>query len=213
MLIAGDAMLRLILCLIVLAHHSLAFADGLEKLLSKSPTCEGRIYNDQLEAIESIHKLKNELKEKLELKAVKNSDFHQKQIEKALKILDCSTEKIDDVEFVCEPDKACINQGYIAHTAWKGDGPLYFCDKFWKEKISQSATIIHELTHKCGTLDLEYNEKENGFRTYPRYKYSIWGYSQNADNYDYWAREGVCLPEIDCPKNETDWKMLKDIGL
>jgi hypothetical protein len=84
---------------------------------------------------------------------------------------------------------------------------IHLCDELFKKKANkefkigikkQAAIVIHEVSHSCGTLDFEYNRS-------PRNQYGPFNIASNADNFEYWAVHGFCLPDLDCKNSKKEY--------
>lgn len=95
---------------------------------------------------------------------------------------------------------------------------IYLCPEYFKGTPAYRAgTLVHELSHFCGTDDWNYLFEKRLPHTAPSHKTSdttvdLFGKTitlfrvqktsgnSNADNYQYWTEYGFCLPNLDCKK-------------
>jgi hypothetical protein len=101
---------------------------------------------------------------------------------------------------------------------------IFLCKPYFKPKkgLNRAAVILHEVSHKCGTIDWAYFTVNGEPVSKPIEKVSVKIpastnnqkmefdnlTAENADNYLYWALKGFCLPDYDC--EPTMSKKFKD---
>ncbi len=147
-------------------------------------TVSQKIINAETVAIEKIDEMVSILDDKYN----PNIDGIQNSIE----ILMCAQNKIrNSFHFVCknEPEK-----NYFMRTLPLIGKEILVNLNFKKlfNPLNLSSAIIHEATHKCGTNDAAY------FRTSSPKSTRLFHWSSIADTYEYWAKNGVCIPDVDC---------------
>lgn len=194
-------------------------------LLSTSTTFAIECSPDDLQKLDS---LKSEVSESVsrlisEVKAYDSTK--EKKLDEVIKTLECMEDKIPQMSFACiEGDKKRANA--LAKIEVKRSWDLkktysktieFFPMFFSRVSLLKVGTIIHEISHMCGTEDIEYyggnmdeaNFELNGyslsyiegesynakqsFALHPTKKYE-----KNADNYRLWAANVFCIPGEDC---------------
>ncbi len=111
------------------------------------------------------------------------------------KILSCIAEELKELKLDCSStSKRCL-KGDKAHTFPLINSPIYICDTYFKiGDRYKTGTLIHEVSHKCGTNDYKYfNSKDN-----PPKGNWITSWYEIADTYEYWGSYGFCIPEKTC---------------
>jgi hypothetical protein len=121
-----------------------------------------------------------------------------------IKVLKCISKKIKKASFMCNSKaKACRNGGVLAfvNVLWPIADPFFYesdihlCKKsFWQGETSELATIIHEISHQCGTVDGSYLFSKR----YPPKNDGGVKWFQNAETYAFWVEKEFCIPDIDC---------------
>lgn len=133
------------------------------------------------------------------------SKSDQKKVRNVGKNLSCIQRKfLDEMEIHCESchhANAYVTQiripilGTIHNPA-----RIHVCTPLMKnyQTVAVGGILLHELSHKCGTDDLEY------FITPYDFNYvnasSLKNWDKNADHFEYWYHNSFCIPGLDCPE-------------
>lgn len=127
----------------------------------------------------------------------------------------CMENKLNKIKFECSSDVTCSGGQYrMAYADFRealgivigGDikiCPYYFSDSGHND-LHRASTIIHEISHLCGTED--YGYYDDASFTVENYKSIDLPISnngkdsrvENADNYSVWGIGGFCVPGHDC---------------
>lgn len=190
---------------------------------------------------ESAHKMllrmEGEINDYYNRPEIKSSRQKLKDLKAISKKVSCIKEKMNDTEMTCVPaqDSACLKNayayviGYIIPNPFKKNKNLNFCPIYWQVQHQeyQTAVIIHEISHLCGTDDIEYfsgdgyttgvprhtqeielkpRTRPNGelIDMFPKRKPEIYLKNisaKNADSFEFWGIYGFCLPGHDCGGN------------
>lgn len=141
-----------------------------------------------------------------------NSSSSRSELAPVVETLQCVLSQFELVNFECKDgppycdkrqendpfsDIRAGNNGdaYAYITLDTAPKDIYLCNKnFWHGSLRETAVIIHELSHACGTNDAAYfRHKKN---TPKDVFFTAW--SNIASTYEYWGTFGFCVPGIDC---------------
>ena len=156
----------------------------------------------------------------------KLTSTEQRFMRKTKEVMECIDKKLaKKMEFSCKPlfSKDCNNKKMYVKTFEPipriSTHRVHVCrDAFHYTQEELSGIIFHEVSHLCGTQDLEYLVNSDlEINEVPMLKYDLKlkrNYetnelgvkkrllpklgSKNADSYNYWYRYGFCLPGRNC---------------
>lgn len=115
----------------------------------------------------------------------------------AKRYLSCINRELDSLGSKCEaPGESRTCNGAIAWANWIFASRIHVCPGYWGlDPTDRSSRLIHEASHKCGSLDMAYFNARNDP---PR---DVWftGWQDIGDTYEYWVQYGFCIPGHNCP--------------
>lgn len=164
----------------------------------------------------------------LHRKEIKSNPMLLSEVRSIAGVVHCMYKKVDDMTVECTTNHGGKVGRQAGHTPFEANayvakhrgftpnlitlGSSYFL--YAQEK--RAAILIHELSHFCGTEDLEYYLLDNRapgklpaspFTRLKREGNPLTGYrflgdagssAVNGDNYALWAINGFCVPKFDC---------------
>ena len=128
---------------------------------------------------------------------------------KASNVLNCMRDKIREIKFSCNDKSSFCRRGgvmaYVMGRSWSNK--IRFCPSSHKSNDTtlMLSTVVHELSHTCGTNDSTYFSQGQIYSTTKTNWRSFfngnldelggekWPYI--ADTYSMWALHGFCFPE------------------
>lgn len=118
--------------------------------------------------------------------------FNRSKINLARNVLSCIDRHLDELVYECNAIKG--DDGYEASTIPIVTRRVKLNEYFFirNSKVTKIGLLIHEASHKCGTTDVAYFRGTVAKST----KFVPWPLI--ADTYEYWAKYGFCLPDVDC---------------
>ncbi len=145
----------------------------------------------------------------------------QTKLQNIEKIVLCISRKIPEVRYNCDSEFAKKKCKRLESSAFSDTVPspaITLCGPYWAyEEKFQRAVLVHEVSHLCGTDDIDYFSYDYKIKYKPKdYAvavnpfYLLKGHKDdkgifilnrahlNADSYEYWVRKSFCLPGYDC---------------
>lgn len=170
----------------------------------------GKVMSDYVISVSLLAKLSSEI-EQYDRKLGLDKHIVQKlQVHAIKEKISCMQNFYKNFTFTCrKKDPVCQKQMAIAYVLRADAGKnkrIYLCP-FYRLADTykfRASILLHELSHHCGTYDLQYlhDEQQRPIRFSSRSKsgLKVDVSHLNAANFDYWADKGFCLPEFDCHK-------------
>ena len=127
-----------------------------------------------------------------------------KRLKAARSTLECMARKMETTTIECESPQSEACFGVAAWAVPRGAGQVHFCLGFFSENEKRRrGTMVHEFSHLCGTNDAAYffhgmstSNKTVMLPTPSDVSLTKW--SKIADTYGFWARNGFCVPDVNC---------------
>jgi hypothetical protein len=168
-----------------------------------------RVLSDYMMSIYQLNRLRNQVRAYSQKPDIRNNRRRRSEVGKVAEKLSCIRTQSDEIVLTCS-SQGCSPTTYALNPR-NAEGQIQLCPRYFQLSSSMmSATLLHEMSHDCGTLDFEYYYYDNERVASPSPTYTDWiqkyfGWStdiipKNADNFRYWAEEGFCLPGYDCRK-------------
>ncbi|MBT3980150.1 MAG: hypothetical protein HOE90_02290 [Bacteriovoracaceae bacterium] len=131
---------------------------------------------------------------------VKKSRSLRRRLRRIARRYRCILRKLPVALIHCQT-KRCQRKKISASSKTPTFPHISLCNRLFKKgDYKQAAILVHELSHTCGTLDFEYDDK-------PRKHYGIFGVIANAESFEYWIKKGFCLPGLDCPDPKEEYQI------
>jgi hypothetical protein len=116
----------------------------------------------------------------------------KRKIKGATEIIACTLKKLKKIQLTCTNKNKGI---FVASTRnIFGKNVDLHNRHFQGELNEQAATVFHEVTHKCWTNDRVYYRDDVITPSDDKNK----NWQRTASTYDWWFRNGVCIPGDDC---------------
>ncbi|MFL5785232.1 MAG: M35 family metallo-endopeptidase, partial [Bacteriovoracaceae bacterium] len=168
-----------------------------------------RVLSDYMMSIYQLNRLRNQVHAYAQKPNIRNNASRLSDVNKVASKLSCIRTQSDEITLTCS-NEGCGPTTYALNPR-NAEGQIQLCPRFFAlSPSSMSATLIHEMSHDCGTLDFEYYYYDNDRVSNPNptntdsiQKFFGWSTDiipKNADNFRLWAQEGFCLPGYDCRK-------------
>ncbi len=157
-------------------------------------------------AVSQTEGLLSELASYFEKPEVVASKKLRRRLKSIKRRLECISRRVPKLAYICKDKKFCGRGSasvFFPKLRTVNLCPKIYGDKKYPSYKNRAAVIVHEASHTCGTLDCEYGR-------HPRKgDFGVFGSSANADNFEYWAKKGFCLPGFDCKENAKGYNPLK----
>lgn len=116
----------------------------------------------------------------------------------AKRYLSCIDRELGSLGVKCEKagmSRKCDKGDIYGWANWMFASRIHICNRvyFGMTPEWRSGALMHEASHKCGSLDVAY------FLGSSPHDVVLTGWQDIADTYRYWATEGFCIPGHDCP--------------
>lgn len=121
------------------------------------------------------------------------SSSTKRRVKKALNKLACAKKYLGYLGYDCHcRDGRCKTS--TAWIKWIFATRIHLCSHFWLiYDTYKETTLIHEATHKCGTLDAKPFNKYNG----KPHDVGLITWEDIARTYNYWLDSGLSIPGVD----------------
>lgn len=175
-----------------------------------------KVLGDYVSSVLQLNQLRNQVRIYGNRSDIRNNPGRRSRVAAVAQKLQCMRKEFDEYKISCACNAAPKVLAYVYHDRNK---EIFLCKPYFSRKKRQyrSAVLLHEVSHKCGTRDWKYlNTLSGEFINSPIESHKLkvagkWRTSnvkeitaKNADNFEYWAVQGFCLPDYDCKKTWND---------
>lgn len=178
----------------------------------------GQVLGDYVTSVLQLNKLRDQVRAYSNRADIRNNPQRRKSVEAVSHRLQCMRKEFDKYKISCSCPRYPKGDAF-AYVLLNKTKEIYICNAYFdrKQRSLRSAVLLHEVSHKCGTRDWKYlNGYDGKFNHYPieTQKMNMAGSwfkvpvrnltPNNADNFEYWALRGFCLPDYDCKKTSNN---------
>jgi hypothetical protein len=119
------------------------------------------------------------------------------RLARAFSMLTCADNALHNLGSKCEcPGESRMCERAVAWCNWIFATRIHICPSYWPppdDPLYRAAVLVHEATHKCGSLDGAYFSYDDPYGVHGVF---MIGRESIADTYGHWVYSGFRVPEL-----------------